>query len=206
MKKLAVLLVVFCLLCASACADNLTQEACELARRIDELAENDSYLKLMLSSEDVIGVAKTFAQGDRSKPAMMVSVDLSTAGAVMLDMIAREGVVLDQVTREAVMSRLKTSLLVSAVAARGTLTLAASSALTAGDFFACDMEAGDGLFILFYADACPVAVTWTAQKGAVSMSAMFLPLEELAMCTTAEMVADWFAAAGMAGAVVTEVE
>ncbi len=206
MKKLIAALVIICLLCASACADTLAQEACRLAQRIDELADNDMYLKLMLSSEDVIGAAKAFGQGDRSQPAMMVSVDLSTAGAAMLDMIAREGVVLDQTTREAVMSRLKTSLLVSAVATRGTLTLAASSALTAGDFFAFDMEAGDGLFILFYEDACPVAVTWVAQKGAVSMSAMFLPLEELADCTTPEMVADWFASAGMEGAVVTPVE
>lgn len=204
MKKLVALLMMCCMLASTACADTLSQEACRLAQRIDALADNDVYLKMMLTHEDIIGLGKSFGRGDRSQHTMMVSVDLSAVNGLAL--MAALGSGLDPEIAKAMVERMNSALLFSFIGGRGADTVAATSSLTENDFFACDMEPGTGMFLIFYGEYTPVAVSWIAKNGAVSMSAMFLPLEDLAGCTTPEMVADWFAGMGLEGVAVTAVE
>ena len=206
MKKLFVFLMVLCVLASSACADTLAQEACKLAQQIDAMGDNEEYLKILIGSGDVIGMARQMAEGDYNEPTMMVSVDLTNAKDLLLKNLVGEFTLEDPAIRENLMGRVNTAMIHQVVATRGALALAATSVLTAGNLFACDMEPGDGMFLIFYGEYTPVAVSWVAKNGAVSMSAMFVPLEELAACTTPEMVADWFAGMGMQGAVVTPVE
>lgn len=206
MRKILIWMMLLCMLSGAAAADELSEAACGLARRMDALADNDAYLKALSVSDDVIGMAQKLGAGDRETHTMMVSVDLSAVKSMMLNMLAGETGLSDPVAQEAIMSRMNAALIQQAVAARGTLALAAASMLSTGDFFACDREPGDGMFLIFYGQYSPVAVTWVAKNGAVSMSGIFVPVEELSGCTTADEVANWFAAMGMDGAVVTPVE
>ena len=205
MKKFVAFLIAFCMLFGAACADTLTDAACQLAQEIDALADNDAYLKMMLNSDEIVKVGKSFGQGDRTQPTMMVSVDMGAPISMMMSMMDAE-LGLDPMIKEAVAGRLNSSILLSFVGSAGTNTLAATSALTAGNFFAHDMEPGTGIFLMFYGESTPVAVSWAAKNGAVSMSAMFMPLPDLAACTTPEMVASWFNSMAMPGVAVTAVE
>lgn len=56
---------------------------------------------------------------------------------------------------------------------------------------------GAGLLVMLYDGGTPIVLWWYADRGAVSISAFFLPNEMLEACTTADDVSAWFASLNM---------
>jgi len=63
--------------------------------------------------------------------------------------------------------------------------------------FAADIPEGCGLLVMQYGEGTPIVLPWYTEGGAVSISAFFMPDEELEGCQTAEDVSKWFASLGM---------
>lgn len=63
--------------------------------------------------------------------------------------------------------------------------------------FAADVPEGCGLLVMQYAEGTPIVLPWHTERGAVSISAFFMPDETLEACQTAEDVSAWFASLGM---------
>lgn len=62
--------------------------------------------------------------------------------------------------------------------------------------FASDVT-GSGLIVLLYEDAVPILLTWYSDCGAVSLSASFMPDEDLVNCHNAADISEWFASSGL---------
>ena len=63
--------------------------------------------------------------------------------------------------------------------------------------FAADVPDDCGLLIMLYEDGTPVICFWYSDRGAVSISAFFMPDPALEACRTPEDVAAWFAQLNM---------
>lgn len=63
--------------------------------------------------------------------------------------------------------------------------------------FASDMPDDCGLMVMLYDDGTPIVLHWYSERGAVSISAYFVPDAALEACASAEDVAAWFAGLNM---------
>lgn len=191
MKKAFALLLMLCLLCSCALAENpLAEKAVELVQRMDALAGSTAYRACIGVTGGEMGrMVDAFAAGEHDQPRMVVAVDVSPFAALIMDQVT-----LDSVAREELLGKMASAMVMQLVSARGTSTLAAVNSMMTGTIFAMEGEKARGIFLLLYENATPAAVSWTAKNGAVSMTAMFLPDDDLAACSSAQAVDDWFAA------------
>lgn len=207
MKKLMVWVMLLCMAMGTACGEGLPQAAVELAQRIDVLAENDAFLEVMFGSDKLADKVREIADGEHGQQyTMMVNVDLTGAVASMMESLAVDVEISDPIVSEEIAKRLETAILFQAIAAQGAETMAIANSITAGTMFATDEKPGEGIYLIFYGEHTPVAVTWAVENGAASLSAMFVPVPELQACTTLQQVVEWLASIGAEGAMVTAVE
>lgn len=191
MKKAFALLLMLCMLCSCALAEDLlTDKAVELVQRMDALAGSAEYRACIGVNGGEMGrMVDGFAAGAHDQPRMMVAVDISPFTALIMDQVT-----LDPIAREELLGKMASAMVMQLVSARGTSTLAAVNSMMTGTIFAMEGEAARGVYLLLYENATPAAVSWTAKSGAVSMTAMFLPDDDLAACSSAQAVNDWFTA------------
>ena len=196
MKKMFALLWTLCLLLTAALAeDDLVDQAVTLVQRMDALAGNATYRACISVSGGEMGrMVDEFAAGDHEQPRMVIAVDISEFTEQVMGQVATFDAALDPVAREELLSKMANSVVLQLVSAKGVNTLAAVNSMTTGTIFAREGEEARGVYLLLYENATPAAVSWTARNGAASMTAMFLPDDELAACQSAQAVDDWFAA------------
>lgn len=196
MKKMFALLWTLCLLLTAALAeDDLVDQAVTLVQRMDALAGNATYRACISVSGGEMGrMVDEFAAGDHEQPRMVIAVDISEFTEQVMGQVATFDAALDPVAREELLSKMANSVVLQLVSAKGVNTLAAVNSMTTGTIFAREGEEARGVYLLLFEDATPAAVSWTARNGAASMTAMFLPDDELAACQSAQAVDDWFEA------------
>lgn len=196
MKKAFAVLLMLCMLCSCALAENpLADKAVELVQRMDALAGNATYRACISVTGGEMGrMVDAFAAGDHDQPRMMVAVDISEFTELVMGQVATFDAALDPVAQEELLSKMASSVVLQLVSARGASTLAAVNSMMTGTIFAMEGEEARGVYLLLYENATPAAVSWTAKSGAVSMTAMFLPDDDLAACSSAQAVDDWFTA------------
>lgn len=196
MKKIFALLLMLCLLLSSTLAESdLLDQAISLVQRMDALAGNATYRACISVSGGEMGrMVDEFAAGDHDQPRLVIAVDISEFTEQVMGQVAAFDAALDPVTREELLSKMANSVVLQMVSAKGVNTLAAVNSMTTGAIFAREGEETRGMYLLLYESATPAAVSWTARNGAVSMTAMFLPDNELAACQSAQAVDDWFTA------------
>lgn len=192
MKRFFLLLLVSLLASMPALAENqLVMHAVTLARQMDALAGNETCLRVMSLSKKIATHVMTWAEGDHDQPRLIVLADATEALVAMRqELMQQEGIPEEMIDRLLYHQNVLT--LPQRLAARqGAETLAAVSSVQTGMLLAEPEAAGAGVFILLYEAAVPVLVSWYAQNGAVSMSAMFVPDEGLAAQTSARAVEVW---------------
>lgn len=183
--------------------DPLLQNVVEIAHRIDILAENEAFMFQytygMVNEEQIEAVS----YGDHSRPARafhlngQALIDALYAGTDRVDML--------DFTRPELLSDLVGELPEILWGRREDAELSILNMLARYKVFALEEAQGCGMFFLLYEEGSPVLVTWMAVNGCVDASAFFIPDDELAAATNAEMVADWFAGKGMPTVPVEEV-
>lgn len=196
MKRIFVLLLALSLLLTCALAESdLAAQAISLVQRMDALAGNAAYRACISVSGGEMGrMVEEFAAGDHDQPRLVVAADIGGFTELMLEQVAASGAELDSVAREELVSKMSNAMVMQLVGSKGVNTLAAVNSMITGTIFAREGEEAQGVYILLYESATPAAVSWTARNGAVSMTAMFLPDDELAACQSAQAVEEWFAA------------
>jgi len=196
MKKCLVLLLALLLLVSCALAEEgLLSRSSALVKRMDALSGNATYRAcISVSGGDMGRLVDQFAQGDHDQPRMAVAVDISGFTDQVMAQVASFDAALDPVAQQELLSKMASSVVLQLVSYKGAATLAAVNSMMTGEIFARQGAQGHGVIILLYEDATPAAVSWRAENDAVSMTAMFLPDEDLAACESAQAVADWFAA------------
>ena len=178
MKRFLAALLALTLLLPTALAAEMDEsivlitKAEELAVQLDALAESTEYSALFTSSEAVVAAVQAWGAGDHDAPVSVLMADLTSMESAVLAMLGED--VPDAAAR-LMRQRLGSILVQNAQNAGGVITSAAGSIARTTATFAALTENDAGLFILVYEDAAPVAVSWYAENGAVSMTATFLP-------------------------------
>ena len=144
----------------------------ELARELDARAENETDVRSYSLSEREVDMILGWGAGSHDTPTDVLMLDLS----MFMDALAQE-IPADapEAGRLMLHRRLGDVLLQAAINAGGATRVVASSVARRNATFAAPVMNDSGLFLLLYEDATPVGVSWYAQEGAVSMTAVFLP-------------------------------
>lgn len=185
-------------------ADPFMANAIEIARRIDLLAESELFIYTWDYSGATQKQLEAISRGDHTNP---VRVFQMTGEAMLsaLSAVAPEGAVLPDLNRVELRRDLVTALPDMLLGDRTDEALSLLHLLWRYKVFASDAQ-GCGLMLMLYEDATPIALTWYADQGAVSIAACFMPDEALEGCRSAEEAAAWFAGKGLPAAAFEEVE
>lgn len=167
----------------------LLQHALTLVGTLDALAGDPQYMGMLSSDEKITSLCASWSKPDRGEPALVVRSEANMMESMVVAMAGGKG--MSPEGREMLKWRMPDMLITSVNARRGTITLAAATASSCGMLYADDELTGGGCLLLIYRDATPVAVSWCAQNGAVSLSAYYLPDPELAACRTLLDVTAW---------------
>ncbi len=184
--------------------DTFMANAVEIARRIDLLAKSEMFIYYWDYSSLTMKEIEALTRGDHTNPVRMYEM----TGDDMLAALAEnmpEGAVLPDLTRAEMRRDLVNALPDMLQGERSDDEMSLLHLLWRYKVFASEDREGCGLMLLLYGDAVPIAVTWHANSGAVSMAACFLPDEALQACMSAEEAAAWFAGKGMPAAAFKEV-
>lgn len=201
MKRILALSLALLMLLSCASADELKDQARSLVEHIGLLAGNDTYRRCVTASQ-VSDLVAAFGDEDHTALRLMVNADISGFTESFMGQVKAFDPSLDPAVEQELRTKMTTSAVMQLISARGAEVLAAVNCVSASRVFA-SREVGSGLFILLYEFATPAAVSWHAQNGAVSMTATFLPDDELSACRTAQEVEAWITQQGIA-AVCTE--
>lgn len=185
--------------------DPFMAHAIEISRRIELLARSRSFLFHYEFSNLTWEQIDDLTRGDHPNPVRIFEMT-GDAMLTALSAAAPEGSVMPDLSRVELRRDLVSDLPEMLMT---ELTFDEQSLLYTlwrVKVFACADAEGCGLMTLLYEDAVPVLVMWYADRGAVSMSACFMPDDVLAACTTAEQVAEWFASRGLPEAAFREVD
>lgn len=183
--------------------DPMLLNVVEIAHRIDILAENERFMQYYsygMATEEMI---EAVSYGDHTRPARafhlpgQALIDALYAGADPSQML--------DFTRPELRSDLVGELAELLWGRREEIELSILSLLGRYKVFALEGAEGCGVFFMLYEEAAPVMVTWTADHDCVSVSAVFMPDENLAAVGSAEELSAWFAAKGMPVVVFEEV-
>lgn len=173
MKRLLMMLLAMILMIPVALAEGentLLRHAVELGWELDKLAEDEDHIAKYAVDEAVHELIRQLAAGDRTTPSKVLALDFS----IVNDMISPDIADLPELAQRSVMKQVPGLLMSSMANAYGVRTAAAFAVVRASDVFAASDVAGQGLWLLNYEDASPVAVAWYAENGAVAMEAAIL--------------------------------
>lgn len=174
MKRLLMILLVLILMMSSALADGettLLSYAIELGRELDVLAEDEDRSRIFTNDPEVLAMVRSYGAGDHDEPYEVRAVVLDE----MTSMLSAEMAELPEAGKRQVQNALPGMVRQSYMNAFGVKAIVANAILNTNVHFASVDAEGQGLWILLYEDAAPVAVSWYAENGAVYMEASFLP-------------------------------
>ena len=173
---LMLLLLVLAMTCVHAepGEENITLivKAEALAAELDALAENEAYIKELSLEEQVVDMILGWGAGNHDTPARVLMLDFSMFMGALVQEIPAEA---PEAGRVMLHRSLGQVLLQAATNAGGADMVAASAVARTTTTFAAPVLNDSGVFLLLYEDATPVGVSWYAEEGAVSMTAVFLP-------------------------------
>lgn len=185
--------------------DPFMAHAIEISRRIELLARSRNFLSYYDYSNTTWEQIDTLTRGDHTNPARIFEM----TGEAMLTALSAavpEGNTLPDLSRVEMRRDLVSNLPEMLISEMTHDERSLITTLWRVKVFACADVEGCGMMTMLYEDAVPILVMWYADRGAVSMSACFMPDDALAACTTAEQVAEWFASKGLPAAAFREVE
>lgn len=186
-------------------ADPFMANAIEIARRIDLLAESSLFIYSWDYSGATQAQLEAVSGGDHTNPVRVY--EMTGEGMLeALSAIAPEGSTLPDLSRAELRRDLVNALPDMLLGDRPDEELSLIHLLWRYKVFACEGVEGCGMLLMLYEGATPVALTWYADQGAVSMSACFMPDDALAACQSAEEAAAWFAGKGLPAVTFEEVE
>lgn len=204
MKRLTALLMTLLLaaMCCTAHADGaeLTwQRAVEMTQHLREIATGD-YLTINGAPENIRRKAREWAAGMEGEPRLIVRADVMNSAYVRSDrasfLTEHPMVILETVSSSVaeIMSYMMVAAAVENVVTESEVEeiVQVNSQLNCEMIYAEEAEAGMGFFLVFYEDAPPVLILSTAENGAVSLRACFIPSTKLANCQNHGQVALWF--------------
>lgn len=178
--------------------------AVEIARRMDMLAKSGTFYDYCNRT----GASKTLwdatTRGDHTMPVRMYSLSGENLVAALTAGVPEGAAVLD-LSRVDIRHDLVSTLPDMLFVGRDGEEVSLIQGLGRYKVFAADIPEGCGILVLLYEDAVPIVCYWYTDRGAVSISAFFLPDETLAACDSPEAAADWFQTQGMPAAVFEEV-
>lgn len=200
-----VLLMSACMLPAHAAGAELTYErAVEMAAYMRRIASGD-YLAINGVPEELQRTAREWSAGIDGQPRMVVKLDVMESALILetrAGFIAEHPMVLYEAESTAMSYILNYAMLYAAME-----TVVAESAyeeitevnsqLNCEMLYAEEAEDGTGMYLVFYDDAEPLLILSSAESGAVSLRAYFVPSEKLARCANHGQVALWFMMYGM---------
>lgn len=176
MRRLLLCVLALMLIITSACADGentLLRYAVELGRELDALAEDEELLERRGVSGSSYDVVDTLGQGDRSSPREVIAVDFTELTEKTLASYAD----LPEVAK-CILAKMMPALLMNTMTSTyGMDIYIATTAISKAKTFPAPDASGQGLWILRYEDALPVAIAWFAENGAVHMDGTILPDE-----------------------------
>lgn len=169
MKRLVALLLCLLMVFPAALAENVTliDRAIALGAELDALAEDEEYLAQFMVTGMEKEIIRAFAEGERTTPVRIVALD--TAG--MLEQLTFQATTLPDAAQRNLQQLLPTALVNSLNGQRGGEWLVAAMYLRITQMFPAPDATGQGVWILYYEDASPVAVSWYAENDAVLMTA-----------------------------------
>lgn len=185
--------------------DPFMAHAIEISRRIELLARSRDFLFYYEYSDLTWEQIDNLTRGDHTNPTRIFEMT-GDAMLTALSAAAPEGSVMPDLSRAELRRDLVSDLPDMLMTELTYDEQSLLHTLWRVKVFACADIEGCGLMTLLYEDAVPILVMWYADRGAVSMSACFMPDDALAGCTTAEQVAEWFASRGLPEAAFREVD
>lgn len=174
MKRVLSVLLLMLLAMSGACAEGentLLRHAVEMGEALDKLAEDGEYIARYSLHEQALAAIGQLSQGDRTAPNEVRMLDMD---AIMSE-LEPELAALPEVAVRNMQKRMPAATMNSLISAAGEDQLIASTIIRYGKTFAAPEVSGQGLWILYYEAALPVAVAWYAENGAVQMDAAILP-------------------------------
>lgn len=170
MKKLICVLLTLLMLSSFALADGeatLLRHATEMVRTLDALAADEERLEQFSLDDEVLELAQAMAAGDRTAPTRVMALDYEELKQELLADVPEE-------IRSHLLRQMPFAFKSGMVSDKGGNALVASAFISAAETFAAPNAVGQGLWVLYYADALPVAVAWFAENGAVHMEGSIL--------------------------------
>ena len=169
MKRLIALLICLLMVFPAAQAENVTlvDRAIALGAELDALAEDEEYLAQFMVTGMEKEIIHAFAEGERTTPVRIVALD--TNG--MLEQLTFQATTLPEAAWRNLQQLLPTALVNSLNGQMGSDWLVAAMYLRITQMFPAPDVTGQGVWILYYEDASPVAVSWYAENDAVLMTA-----------------------------------
>lgn len=174
MKKMLSVLLIMLLALSAACAEGentLLRHAVEMGEALDKLAEDGEYIARYSLHEQALAAIGQLSKGDRKVPKEVRMLDMDALMAELEPELAA----LPEVAVRSMHKRMPAAAMNSLISAAGEDQLIASTIIRYGRTFAAPDVSGQGLWILYYEAALPVAVAWYAENGAVQMDAAILP-------------------------------
>jgi len=194
MRRLFALVLLACLVCTAALAeDSMAGHARQLGARLDTLLDDTAYISMLTGSPAVAQVAQGWAAQNHTAPGVVLQLDCSA----LLNTLVPGTAGFSRAAMGELQRRLPATIASQLNAACGAETLAAASACTASSVFAASAQ-GSGLYVMLYAGAYPVFVSWYAENGAVSMQATIVADDALANCRDAASFDAWMQEKGLA--------
>ena len=159
---------------------SLYEEGLEVISLMEEMASNDTYLKIYSASSEIQDIVRNAGEGDFSEPKAIYKVAISEETLLALAEItgseATEG--LSDTLKGYVQSRMNGAIINQVNATGGAATLAAASICTGGKTFVSDELTEDVIYLYTYESAVPVAISFAVgEDGAVSATGNFILYE-----------------------------
>ncbi len=176
MKRLISVVLVLLLMLPTALAEGentLLRHAVELGRELDAMTADEALLARRGVSGASRDVVDALGAGDRSAPCEVIVVDFTEIVEETLGQAAD----MSEPAKRRLVNVMPAALMNTMTAAYGVDVFIATSAIGAMKTFAAPDVSGQGLWIMYYEDALPVAVAWYAENGAVHMDGAILPDE-----------------------------
>lgn len=183
-RRLAISLMLAVCLMSSACAlaeDSLLLHAEEMAAKLDMLSASKTYVTLLSGSEEINNLLAEWSAAPHETPTAAYRVAVTEEHVnTLLSAAEEDPSAIPDAIRPELVKRLVNAAAPLINARAGVATLAASSVLTATTAFVDETVTEASIYILEYADAMPVIVSFCpAEDGAVMASASYLVLDAL---------------------------
>lgn len=169
MKRLLTILLALLLAIPAAMAEEptLVERAIALGAALDQLAEDEEYLaQHMIFGKDKERI-QAFAKGDRTMPVRIAALDMEDVLAQLLPQHDE----LPEAMQRDVRQRMPMAFVNSLNSQQGSDMLILSMYIQISNIFPAPGVTGQGVWILYYEEASPVAVSWYAENDAVMMNA-----------------------------------